>query len=73
VGERGGADALNVRMFECWNKINTLPRSPFPVPYSLFPMKIFRNQRAICVCVTFHYVPKALIWYNIDDRRYPYE
>ena len=27
----------------------------------------------ICVRVTFHYVPKALIWYNIDDRRYPYE
>ena len=25
-------------MFECLNKINTLPYSLFPIPYSLFPL-----------------------------------
>ena len=33
-------ECLNVRMFECLNKINTLPFSLFlfPIPHSLFPV-----------------------------------
>jgi hypothetical protein len=35
-------ECLNVRMFECLNKINTLHFSLFSVPRSPFPSRIFR-------------------------------